>query len=50
MKAKPATITNKIEAELILALEQNKELSEFEIKNIKEMQIQFLIMLRGIMS
>lgn len=32
MKAKPATITNKIEAELILALEQNKELSEFEIK------------------
>ena len=32
MKAKPATITNKIQAELILALEQNKELSEFEIK------------------
>ena len=32
MKAKPATIINKIQAELILALEQNKELSEFEIK------------------
>lgn len=32
MKAKPVTITNKIEDELILALEQNKELSKFEIK------------------
>lgn len=35
MKAKPATITNKIQAELILALEQNKELSEFEIRKFQ---------------
>lgn len=35
MTAKPATISSKIEAELILALEENKKLSEFELRKFQ---------------